>query len=137
MIDLQTTLLAGLAALGGAIIVSLGRWIPALLHRGRMAEIKDAITDTNSERIKNYQRTSDDLKLSVGALRDDYEMLRTSYIVLEKLREEDKGVLAELRQRMTRLEERLDERLTIFEKKFYEQFNQFQSSIIAVIKNDR
>lgn len=131
----EAILIAAAAALGGALLGQLGKWIPALMHKGRIEEIREAIVSTNAEKLTDMQKQIDGAWRAVKEVRQLIDELRTGHRILETLREEDKGVMHDLKDRLTRLEEKIEERITGLEKRLQDNFSQFQIAILEAIRH--
>ena len=101
----EAIFIAAAAALGGALLGQLGKWIPSLMNRGRIEEIREVIVSTNAEKLTDMQKQIDGAWRAVKEVRQLIDELRTGHRILETLREEDKGGMHDLKDRLTRLEE--------------------------------
>lgn len=130
----EAILIAAAAALGGALLGQLGRWIPSLMHKGRIEEIREAIVSTNAEKLSEMQKQIDAAYRQLREIRNMIDELRTGHRILETLREEDKGVMHDLKDRLMRLEEKIDEKIKGLEKRLADDLAQFQIVIMDALR---
>lgn len=147
MEQLQVILAPAVWMIFGVIVLVLikkfaGEWLPLLFHKGRLVQILEEVQKVYSpkfdELLLKIDKNKTDINKAWDQIRNTEEEINALEKVhgekltrLETLREEDKSLIREVKESVTRMEERIDNRISRLEDKLIESQREILRSIRA------